>query len=230
MTYASPDASRLVVHRLGLRPYRETESAMRAFTAARDAATADEIWLLQHPQVFTQGQAGRAEHLLAPGDIEVVATDRGGQVTHHGPGQIVAYLLLDLRRRRLFVRDLVCRMEQATIDTLASFGVAAQRHAGAPGVYISPGHPRGGAKIASLGLKVAHGCTYHGLALNVAMDLEPFSRIDPCGLVGQQVTDLAECGVDAPFAEVEAELERCLTVALGVQASCPPNRIVENPA
>ena len=181
----------MILRELGLRPYAETLDAMRAFTAARTAETPDELWLVQHPPVFTLGLAAKPEHLLAPGDIAVVATERGGQVTYHGPGQAVAYLLLDLHRLRLGVRELVDRIEAATIALLADHGVAGVRRAGAPGVYVAPDHPdAGGAKIAALGLKVSRGCTFHGAALNVAMDLAPFERINPCGYAGLRVVDL----------------------------------------
>lgn len=173
--------------------YQQTLAAMREFTATRDAATADEIWLVEHPPVFTLGLAGRTEHLLGPGDIPVIRTERGGQVTYHGPGQVVAYTLIDLRRRALLVRDLVCRLEQAAIDTLAGHGVPAVRRSGAPGVYVADAAGQPGAKIASLGIKVSRGCSYHGVALNVDMDLEPFTRIDPCGYPGLEVTDLRSC-------------------------------------
>jgi lipoyl(octanoyl) transferase len=162
---------------------------MRAFTAARNADTKDEIWLLEHPPVYTLGLAGRREHLLRENAIPVVAVDRGGQVTYHGPGQLVAYLLLDLRRAGLTVRELVQRMEQAVIDVLASLGVSGERRCGAPGVYVA------GAKVAALGLRVRHGCTYHGLALNVDMDLAPFADINPCGYEGLAVTQLRDLGV-----------------------------------
>jgi lipoyl(octanoyl) transferase len=172
--------------------YLESLAAMRAFTAARDALTPDEIWLVEHEPVFTQGLAGRAEHVLDAGDIPVVRTERGGQVTYHGPGQVVAYLLLDLRRSGLGVRDLVCRLEAAAIAIARELGVPAVRHAGAPGVYVADDAPRAaGAKFASVGLKVSRGCTFHGIALNVAMALEPFGRINPCGQAGLHVTDLA---------------------------------------
>lgn len=188
-------APELVCRRKGLVPYEPTLEAMRAFTDARDSSTPDELWLLQHPRVFTQGQAGKAEHVLAPGDIPVVQVDRGGQVTYHGPGQWVVYLLVDLRRRSLGVRDLVTLIEQALIDVLAGLAITAAADPGAPGVYVQ------GRKIASLGLRVRKGCTYHGLALNVDMDLEPFSRINPCGYEGLQVTsiaqELAEASVDS---------------------------------
>jgi lipoyl(octanoyl) transferase len=163
---------------------------MRAFTLARDAGTPDEIWLVEHEPVFTLGQAGKAEHLLAPGAIAVVQTERGGQVTYHGPGQVLAYTLIDLRRRGLLIRDFVRLIEQAVIDVLAGQGVPAVRREGAPGVYVSTPAGPPGAKIASVGIKVSRGCAWHGVALNVAMDLEPFSRINPCGYPGLAVTDL----------------------------------------
>jgi lipoyl(octanoyl) transferase len=189
---------------------------MRAFTAQRTADTPDEIWLVEHDPVFTQGLAGKAEHLLDPGSIAVLRTERGGQVTFHGPGQVVAYLMLDLRRRGLGVRDLVCRLEQVVIDLLADLAVRAERHPGAPGVYVSAQSPReAGAKIASLGLKVSRGCTFHGLALNVAMDLAPFGRINPCGQPGLAVTDLSRAsGVTQPPAEIAVRLGAMLADAL----------------
>ena len=163
---------------------------MRAFTAARGPETRDEIWLVEHEPVFTLGHASRPEHLLATGDIPVVRTERGGQVTYHGPGQVLAYTLIDLRRRRLKLHVFVNLIEQAVIDVLARWHVGAMRRIGAPGVYVSTPSGEPGAKIASIGIKVSHGCTYHGVALNAAMDLEPFSRIDPCGYPGLAVTDL----------------------------------------
>lgn len=196
----------VLVRRLGRQPYVPVWQAMQAFTASREADTPDELWLLQHEPVFTLGQAGKWEHVLLPGDIPVVAVDRGGQVTYHGPGQIVAYPLLDLRRLRLGVRELVCRIEQAVIDTLAEWNVVAVRRAGAPGVYV------GEAKIAALGLRVRRGCTLHGLAFNIDMDLEPFRRINPCGYQGLAVTQLADLGGPGSLARVEevllAELAR----------------------
>ncbi len=177
-----------IVKHLGVVDYEPTWRAMQDFTAARTAETADEIWLLQHPPVFTLGMAGKREHLLADIGIPVVAIDRGGQVTYHGPGQVVIYLLLDLRRRGYGIKELVRRMEQAIIDTLAADGIAAARLAGAPGVYVA------GAKIAALGLRVKHGCTYHGLSLNVAMDLTPFQAINPCGYAGMAVTQMRDLG------------------------------------
>jgi lipoyl(octanoyl) transferase len=183
----------LTVRRLGRVDYEPTWRAMREFTAQRNGASVDEIWLCQHPPVFTQGLAGKPEHLRRDIGIPVVATDRGGQITYHGPGQLVAYLLLDLGRRQLTVKRLVNRIEQAIIDLLADYGVSAQRRAGAPGVYV------GEAKIAALGLKIRNGCSYHGLAVNVAMDLAPFSAINPCGYEGLAVTQLSElCGETDP--------------------------------
>ena len=162
---------------------------MQAFTAQRSPDTPDEFWLLQHPPVYTQGQAGKPEHLIAATDIPVIPIDRGGQITYHGPGQVVAYLLVDLRRRDYGIRELVTRMEQVVMDLLATQGVTATRHKGAPGVYVE------GAKIAALGLRVKHGCTYHGLALNVDMDLRPFAAINPCGYAGMRVTQARDLGM-----------------------------------
>ena len=181
----------VVVRRLGQVPYEPTWRAMQEFTAGRDADAPDEIWLCEHPPVFTLGQAGRPEHLLRDVGIPVVKIDRGGQITFHGPGQVVAYLLLDLRRRDLKVRELVHRMEQAVIAALAGWGLRGERLAGAPGVYVK------GAKIAALGLRVRNGCSYHGLALNVDMDLSPFAAINPCGYEGMPVTSLRLLGVQA---------------------------------
>ncbi|MCC7254415.1 MAG: lipoyl(octanoyl) transferase LipB, partial [Dokdonella sp.] len=173
---------------LGRQPYEPVWRAMQAFTNARGADTPDELWLLEHEPVFTLGQAGKWEHVLLPGEIPVLPVDRGGQVTYHGPGQVVAYPLLDLRRMKLGVRELVERIEQAVIDTLGEWNIPAQRRAGAPGVYV------GEAKIAALGLRVRRGCSYHGLAFNVGMDLEPFHRINPCGYQGLAVTQLMDLG------------------------------------
>ncbi len=178
-----------IVRSLGRVEYVPTWRAMQAFTAQRTPDTADEIWLLEHPPVYTQGQAGKPEHLIAATDIPVVPIDRGGQITYHGPGQVVAYVLVDLRRRGYGIRELVARMEQAVIDLLAAQGVTASRLAGAPGVYVD------GAKIAALGLRVKHGCTYHGLALNVDMDLGPFAAINPCGYAGMRVTQCRDLGL-----------------------------------
>jgi len=175
-----------------LRPmaYPQAREAMRSFTAARGPDTRDEIWLVEHEPVFTLGLAGHREHLLAPGGIPVVQTERGGEVTYHGPGQVLGYTLIDLRRRRLTIRGFVDLIEQSVIDTLAGFDLPAQRRKGAPGVYLSLVTGLPGAKIASIGIKVSHGCAWHGVALNVAMDLEPFSRINPCGYPGLTMTDL----------------------------------------
>ncbi|NBA97478.1 lipoyl(octanoyl) transferase LipB [Pseudomonas sp. R5(2019)] len=185
---------------LGLMAYEPVWQAMRAFTDSRGPQTADEIWLVQHPPVFTQGQAGKAEHLLLPGDIPVVQVDRGGQVTYHGPGQLVVYLLLDVRRLGFGVRDLVSRIERSLIELLASYGVEAAAKADAPGVYVD------GAKIASLGLRIRNGCSFHGLALNVDMDLAPFRRINPCGYAGLAMTQLRDHTGPIELAEVSARL------------------------
>jgi lipoyl(octanoyl) transferase len=203
--------------RRGRVDYRPTYEAMQAFTEARGEATPDALWLCEHPPVFTQGLAGQAGHLLAPGDIPVVATNRGGQVTYHGPGQVVAYPLIDLRRAGYFVKEYVYRIEEAVIRTLAHFGVTGHRVAGAPGIYVrlddpfshaalaGPTHPadpfRGLGKIAALGIKVSRHCTYHGVALNVAMNLEPFSRINPCGYSGLATVDLSTIGVPVTWDE-----------------------------
>ncbi len=173
---------------LGRVDYEPTWAAMRKLTGDRDASTADEIWLLEHPPVFTLGMAGDPSHVLAPGDIPVVPIDRGGQVTYHGPGQLVVYPLLDLRRLKLGVRDLVSALEQAVVATLAGFNIDAYPRADAPGVYVA------GRKIASIGLRVRRQCTYHGLAFNVAMDLEPFGRINPCGFRGLELTQVSALG------------------------------------
>ena len=173
---------------------------MRRFTEQRSADTPDEIWLLQHPPVFTQGMNGKPEHLLAPGDIPVVAVDRGGQVTYHGPGQLVVYLLIDIRRRGLGVRQVVSAMEQAVIALLRNYGLAAEARQDAPGVYVN------GDKLASLGLRVRRNGSYHGLSLNVDMELEPFSRINPCGFQGLGVSQLRQLGIDDPLAVVADKL------------------------
>ena len=175
----------MLLRELGQVEYLPTLEAMQAFTDSRDAQTPDELWLLQHPRVFTQGQAGKAEHVLAPADIPVIQVDRGGQVTYHGPGQWVLYLLVDLRRGKLGVRDLVTLIERSIVHLLAEYDIVGSPRADAPGVYVD------GDKIAALGLRVRHGCSYHGLSLNVDMDLEPFQRINPCGHKGLQVTSMA---------------------------------------
>jgi lipoyl(octanoyl) transferase len=204
-----------LVRRLGLVAYEPTWRAMQAFNQARDAGSQDQLWLLQHPPVFTLGLAGRREHVLAPGTIPVVATDRGGQVTYHGPGQAVAYVLLDLRRRALGVRELVRRLEDGLIATLAAYGIAGHRRAGMPGVYVDD------AKIAAIGLRVARGCSYHGVALNVDMELEPFTRIDPCGYPGLAATQMAAHGVRASIDAVQQRLAADLREALAAHPSIP---------
>ncbi len=200
----------LIVRHLGLADYLQTLEAMRRLTRERDEQTPDEVWLLQHPQVFTQGQAGKAEHLLAPGDIPVIQVERGGQVTYHGPGQLVAYLMLDLRRLGLGVRELVTAMEQSLVDVLATYGVEAAPKADAPGVYVQ------GDKIASLGLRVSRGCSFHGLALNVDMDMSPFWRINPCGYAGLKMVQLKDLIETPPqLDEVAQRLEQALRRRLG---------------
>jgi lipoyl(octanoyl) transferase len=199
--------------------YEPTYEAMRAFTAKRDAATPDELWICEHPPVFTQGLAGKAEHVHDAGGIPVVATNRGGQVTYHGPGQVVAYPLIDLQRARYFVKEYVYRIEEAVIRTLRHFGITGHRVAGAPGIYVRLDDPAGHArvtataadftglgKIAALGVKVSRGCAYHGVALNVAMDLEPFRRIDPCGYAGLETVDLSTIGVSTTWEEAAGVL------------------------
>jgi lipoyl(octanoyl) transferase len=202
--------SSLLIRRLGLVPYEQTWEAMKSFTASRTPATADEIWLLEHPPVYTYGVAGRSEHLPS-GDcgIPVLKVDRGGQVTYHGPGQLVAYVLLGLHRRALTVRSLVRALEQAVIDLAFDFGISAVRREHAPGVYVE------GAKIAALGLRIRHGCSYHGLSLNVDMDLAPFRAIDPCGYAGLEVTQLRDLGVAAPIEDIGDRLVSKLTRQLG---------------
>jgi len=223
---------------MGLVDYAPTCAAMQAFTAGRDADTPDELWMCEHPPVFTQGLAGREDHLLAPGDIPVVKTNRGGQVTYHGPGQVVAYPLIDLQRAGYYVKEYVYRMEEAVIRTLANVGVTGHRMAGAPGIYVRLDDPRSHAllpqrpkknpagqsspepdftglgKIAALGIKVSRHRTYHGVALNVAMDLEPFSRINPCGYVGLQTIDLSTIGVSVDLHDAADLLSRKLVTYL----------------
>jgi lipoyl(octanoyl) transferase len=206
----------LSVYRLGRQPFATTFAAMEAYTDGRGEDGADQLWLLEHDPVFTLGQAGKPEHVLAPGDIPVVRTNRGGQVTYHGPGQIVAYPLIDLRRRRLGVREFVCRIEQSLIDTLATWDIVAMRRDGAPGVYVR------GAKIGALGLRVRHGCSFHGLAFNVALDLEPFARINPCGYQGLQVTSVLDCGGPGSLETVGSVLVGQLAEKLGLQPLAMP--------
>jgi lipoyl(octanoyl) transferase len=179
----------MIVRQLGRVDYSATLAAMRDFTAARDAGTPDELWVLEHPSVYTLGQAGRSAHLLRSSPIPVVRTDRGGQITYHGPGQAIVYLMVDLSRRGLTVRELVRLIEDSVIDLLRAHGVHASRRAGAPGVYVDD------AKIAALGLRVRHGRSYHGVALNVEMDLAPYTDIDPCGYPELRVTQLADLGL-----------------------------------
>ena len=193
---------------LGLVAYEPTWRAMQAYTAARGGDAEDQLWLVQHPRVFTLGIAGRREHVLAPRDIPVVATDRGGQVTYHGPGQAVVYTLLDLRRLGIGARELVRRLEEGAIAMLGDYGVAGVRRKGMPGVYV------GEAKIAAIGLRIARGCSYHGIALNVDPDLEPFSRIDPCGYPGLAATSLAALGVRATIDAAQQSLAASLARAL----------------
>lgn len=213
---------------LGRVDYLATYQAMQEFTAQRGEDTPDELWLCEHPPVFTQGLAGKADHLLAPGDIQVVATNRGGQVTYHGPGQVVAYPLLDLRRRGYFVKEYVYRLEEAVIRTLRHYGVSGHRVAGAPGIYVrlddpfgharpQPGSFEGLGKIAALGIKVSRHCTYHGVAFNVAMDLQPFLRINPCGYAGLATVDLSTIGVSTPWDEAAQLLSQQLSSLLAAE-------------
>ncbi len=202
----------------GSEPYQTSFDAMRAFTDERTADTPDEIWLVEHPPVFTLGQAGDPAHLLAADSgIPLVKVDRGGEITYHGPGQVVAYLLLDLRRRKLMVRESVTRIEQAVIDTLAAYNLAGERKAGAPGIYVAAGPDAGlhaGAKIAALGLKIRNGCSYHGVSLNVSMDLQPFLAINPCGYAGLETVDMATLGVTAGWDDVAHTFAARLTANL----------------
>lgn len=196
------------IRKLGLVAYEPTWRAMQSFNAARDDGTEDQLWLVEHPPVFTLGLAGRPGHVVNPGDIPVVKTDRGGQVTYHGPGQAVIYTMLDLRRMKLGVRELVRRIEDAVIDTLVNYGIQGARRAGMPGVYVRD------AKIAAIGLRIARGSAYHGVALNSDLDLEPFSRIDPCGYPGLASTRLADEGVFDRISNVHARLAAALAKCL----------------
>jgi lipoyl(octanoyl) transferase len=207
----------LKVRRLGRQPYAATWEAMSQFTNNRGPDTPDELWLLEHDRVFTQGQAGKAEHVLAPGDIPVVQVDRGGQVTYHGPGQIVGYPLIDLRRAGVSVRELVNKIEQSLIDTLAHWNIGAERLEGAPGVYVA------GAKVAALGLRVRRGCSFHGLAFNVNMDLEPYHRINPCGYKGLAVTQVLDLGGPSRLSDVEDALveEFCRQFGFDAEPAAP---------
>lgn len=199
----------LLVRRLGCLDYGVVFAAMQAFTTGRLVSTPDELWLLQHPPVFTLGLNGKPEHLLIPSDIPLVRVDRGGQITYHGPGQLVVYLLIDVKRAQLGVRDLVTTLEQSVVHLLAQYGIAAYARPEAPGVYV------GGAKIASLGLRIRRGCSYHGLSLNVAMDLTPFTQINPCGYAGLRVTQLRDLGVAAELPEIGEHLLAILVSNLG---------------
>ncbi len=204
MPATSVSASGLIVRDLGLTEYADIFERMQSFTAQRDTQTPDELWFTEHEPVFTQGQAGKPEHLLLPGDIPVVQTDRGGQVTYHGPGQIVGYLLFDLKRLGIGPRALVRGIEASIVAVLASYNIAAANRDDAPGVYV------GGNKIASLGLRIRRGCSYHGLSLNVSMDLEPFQRINPCGLIGMEVTEMTALARNVSIDKVRDELEVAL--------------------
>ena len=198
--------------KLGLVAYEPTWRAMQAFNAARDPETEDQVWLVEHPPVFTLGLAGRDEHVRAAGDIPVIKTDRGGQVTYHGPGQAVAYPLVDLRRLGIGVKEMVRRIEQSVLDLLAGYAVEGRRRAGMPGVYV------GDAKIAAIGLRIARGCSYHGVALNVDLDLAPFSRIDPCGYPGLAATRLVDLGVRDKIDAVQQRLADQLAAQLRIPA------------
>ncbi len=226
------------LHHLGRVPYADSYAAMQRLTAERTAETADELWICEHDPVFTQGLAGKTDHILAPGDIPIVASNRGGQVTYHGPGQVVAYPLIDLQRAGYYVKEYVYRIEEAVLRTLAHFGVTGHRVAGAPGIYLRLQDPFGHAmlaqrpqllqpgssapqpdftglgKIAALGIKVSRHCTYHGVALNVAMNLEPFERINPCGYAGLRTVDLSTIGVSISWEEAAAVLGHQLATRL----------------
>ncbi|MBW9257503.1 MAG: lipoyl(octanoyl) transferase LipB [Candidatus Thiodiazotropha sp. (ex. Lucinisca nassula)] len=203
----------LEVTELGLQPYGDSWRAMQEFTDKRTPSTPDQLWLLQHPAVFTLGQAGKPDHILKPGEIPIVNSDRGGQVTYHGPGQLIAYTMIDLRRAHLGVRGLVTQLESAVVGLLAKYAIQANASKDAPGVYID------GAKVASLGLRVRKGCSYHGLSLNIDMDLEPFSRINPCGYPGLAVTQLTEHGVNSDLPSLGRELAQQLAAGLGYTLS-----------
>ncbi len=205
------DLSQAIVRDLGHQPYEPVWRAMQRFTDARDADTPDELWLVEHEPVFTLGQAGKPEHVLMPGDIPVIHVDRGGQVTYHGPGQLVIYPLLDLRRLKIGVRDYVCRIEQAIIDTLGEWNILGMRRDGAPGVYVND------AKIAALGIRVRRGCTFHGLAFNIAMSTEPFLRINPCGYQGLDVVAMADLGGPSSMEAVKPVLVQHLAKQLGLE-------------
>lgn len=204
------------VRDLGRQPYEPVWRAMQGFTNLRTADTPDEFWLVEHDPVFTLGQAGKPEHVLMPGEIPVLKVDRGGQVTYHGPGQLVVYPLLDLKRLKVGVRDYVCRIEQAIIDTLADWNLHAERRDGAPGVYIND------AKVAALGIRVRRGCTFHGLSFNIAMDLSPFHRINPCGYAGLQVTSMLDLGGPSSIDAVKPVLLDHLAGQFGLSLRTAP--------
>ena len=204
-------AAALICRDLGQIDYLETWTKMKDFTQLRDKQDADEIWLLEHPPLFTQGQAGKQEHLLAPGDIPVIQVDRGGQVTYHGPGQLVAYVMIDLKRLGIGVRDLVTVLENAVVAVLKDNGISAYPKADAPGVYVDE------QKIASLGLRVRRGCSFHGLALNVEMDLSPFDRINPCGYQGLKMLDMKACNDTVRLSNVKIQLANQLAELLGYE-------------
>ena len=203
----------LIVKHLGMVAYQDTLSEMRQFTGSRDEDTPDELWFLQHHPVFTQGQAGKKEHILSPGDIPIVQSDRGGQVTYHGPGQLVCYLMIDLKRKHLGIRDLVDGIENSIIELLRDYGIESGAKRAAPGVYVDD------SKIAQLGLRVKKGRSYHGLSLNIAMDLEPFERINPCGYAGLKVTDLRNLGVRDEILTVASRLLEQLEQNFGYDSS-----------
>ena len=214
---AVKNARSWTVRELGRQPFLRVWPAMECYTDERAEDAGDELWLVEHDPVFTLGQAGKPEHVLAAGDIPVVRTNRGGQVTYHGPGQIVAYPLVDLRRIGLGVREFVCRIEQAMIDTMAHWDIRAERRDGAPGVYVA------GAKVGALGLRVRHGCTFHGLAFNIDLDLEPFSRINPCGYQGLAVTSMLKLRGSASMAEIKPVLVSALSEQLGLRPELTPS-------
>ncbi|OCQ53644.1 Octanoyltransferase [Photorhabdus australis subsp. thailandensis] len=199
----------IFLRQLGIQPYEPISDAMHLFTEQRDINTPDEIWLVQHPKVFTQGQAGKTEHLLFPGDIPIIQSDRGGQVTYHGPGQQVMYVMIDIKRAKIGVRQLVTAIEDTVVKTLAHFGVKAYARPDAPGVYVDE------AKICSLGLRIRKGCSFHGLALNIAMDLEPFLRINPCGYSGMKMTQLSELVPGITIEQVQPILVETFCQQLG---------------
>lgn len=203
------DPNEVDIKDLGLQDYSTVWASMREYTNQRDLNTPDALWFVEHPPVYTQGQAGKPEHILNPGSIPIIQTDRGGQVTYHGPGQLVVYFLLDLKRHHMSIRTLVCSIEQALIDMMAEVGIKAARKENAPGVYVN------GAKIASLGLRVRRGCTYHGLAFNVNMDLEPFKRINPCGYEGLHMTQTSALSSLNTLADTKAALLPYLLQHLG---------------